>query len=397
MRIFIQLTLLAVVGLVLGFGLVECALRVFHLTAPLQYEPNPLFGWGHTPNAVVWRYQDGESVEVKINSRGLRDFDYQYEKSDRTYRIMVLGDSFSEAVQVPLENSFPKLVEATLSSKQTLLPSRIEVINAGASGYGTDNELLFFRSEGSKYKPDLVLLEFCICNDVRNNWFELENVDVGGFRKPYFVPAPDGLVLKNFPFVREASVATPIKLWLNRHVRLYPFLREARDRLMSVSRGAPSGIPLDYQVYLKDYPESWNTAWFVTGGLLRELKREVAAQGAALLVMIVPTRVQVYSKDWQQVLETYSDMEKHEWEIGKPNRLLRQILEQEGIGYVDLLPPFIQHANQSGPLLYLSSDGHWNREGHRLASEILSETLIHHSVLSDQFVQETHNTNSEVQ
>ncbi|NOT94683.1 MAG: hypothetical protein HOP00_00040 [Nitrospira sp.] len=397
MRIFIQLTLLAVVGLVLGFGLVESALRVFHLTAPLQYEPNPWFGWGHTPNAVVWRSQDGESVEVKINSRGLRDFDYQHEKPEGTYRIMVLGDSFSEAVQVSLENSFPKLIEAVLSGKQTLQPFRIEVINAGVSGYGTDNELLFFRSEGSRYKPDLVLLEFCICNDVRNNWFELENVDAGGFRKPYFVPGSDGLVLKSFPFERETDASTPIKLWLNKHVRLYPFLREARDRLMSVSSGAPSGIPLDYQVYLKDYPESWNTAWFVTGGLLRELKREVAAQGAVLFVMIVPTRVQVYSKDWQQVLETYSDMKKHEWEIGKPNRLLHQILEQERIGYVDLLPPFLQHANQSGPPLYLSSDGHWNREGHRLASGILAEELIHYSMLSAVSVEENRKTYSEVQ
>jgi len=396
MKTLIQLTLLTVIGLGFGLGFIEGALRVFHLTAPLQYEPNRWYGWGHTPNAVMWRNQDDGKVEVKINSRGLRDIDYQYEKADGTYRIMVLGDSFAEAMQVSLENSFPKLIEAALTSKQALQSSRIEVINTGTSGYGTDNELLFFRTEGSKYKPDLVLLEFCICNDVRNNWFELENVDAGGFRKPYFVPGQDGLVLKNYPFERETDAFTPIKSWLNRHVRLYPFLREARDRFMSASSGTASGIPLDYRVYLKDYPESWETAWRVTGGLLREIKKEVTAHGAGLFVVIVPTRFQVRSEDWQQVLETYSDMKNHEWDIEKPNRLLRQILEQEEIAYVDLLPSFRQYAKQSGAQLYLASDGHWNQEGHRLASDILTEELIHQPMLTGKSSQRICQTYPEV-
>jgi len=37
---------------------------------------------------------------------------------------------------------------------------RFEVLNAGVSNWGTDNPLLYFRSEGRKYRPDLVLLAF---------------------------------------------------------------------------------------------------------------------------------------------------------------------------------------------------------------------------------------------
>src|SRR6266545_4382433 len=192
--------LLIMVGLGFGLGLMEGTLRVFHLTAPLQYEPNPWFGWGHTPNGIAWRKQEGREVQVQTNTQGLRDdSSHTYQKPEGTYRIIVLGDSFAEATQVPLERSFPKLLEAALVNKEVPSESRVEVINAGTSGYGTDNEFLFFRTEGSKYNADLVLLEFCICNDVRNNWFELENIDAGGFCKPYFVPGPDGLLLKNYP------------------------------------------------------------------------------------------------------------------------------------------------------------------------------------------------------
>lgn len=376
MKNIIQSTALILVGLGLGLGLMEGALRILHITAPLQYEPDPRFGWGHTPNGSAWRKQDGREVQVQINAQGLRDSPHAYNKPEGVYRIIVLGDSFAEAVQVPLEASFPKLIETILMAKRLPSESGAEVINAGTSGYGTDNELLFFRTEGAKYKPDLVLLEFCICNDVRNNWYELENVDAGGFRKPYFAPEGNGLVLKSYPFPLHVTVITPLKEWLNRHVRLYPFLRETRDRLMSGSGPAGSGIPLDYQVYLKEYPESWKVAWRVTEGLLRELKREVSAHGARLFVAIVPTRLQVHAEDWGQTLEMYPQMKNHEWDLDKPNRMLGEILEREGIRYVDLLPSLRRHVAQTGAKLYLTSDGHWNEEGHRVASDIMVQELL---------------------
>lgn len=81
----------------------------------------------------------------------------------------MLGDSFTEAQQVPGERSFSELLEVGLSRA-----GPAEVINAGISGFGTDNALLFFEHEAYKYVPDLVVLAFCVCNDVRSNWYRLE-------------------------------------------------------------------------------------------------------------------------------------------------------------------------------------------------------------------------------
>lgn len=370
-----QILFLILLGLVIGAGITEFTIRIFHLSSELQYEPNAYFGWGHTPGSSVRKRQQDRMVEVTISTSGLRDYDHEYAKPSDVFRILVLGDSFAEAVQVPLEDSFPRLLDQSLNAEPYQGRQRVEVINAGTSGYGTDNELLFFRQEGKKYRPDLVLLEFCLCNDVRNNWYELENQDAGGFRKPYFTPGPNGLVLNRFPFERETTWLTPVKSWLNRHMRLYPFLREARDRMMHLQGGMASGIPLDYRVYLKEYPESWEVAWRVTRDLLRELNREVTASGSQLFVMMVPTRFQVRSDDWKQVLALYSDMQGKEWELDKPNRLLRDILEEEGISYVDLLQPFQKHASNSDVSTYLASDGHWNVTGHQLAAKILTEEL----------------------
>ena len=392
-----KIMLLVLIGIVLGMGIAECAIRIFHLSSELQYEPNPYYGWGHTPNSEILKHQPEGMVNVVTNSAGLRDEEHQYVKPHDVFRILVLGDSFAEAIQVPLQNSFPRLLQGLSNAKGIVGRLPVEVINSGTSGYGTDNELLFFRWEGKKYAPDVVILELCLCNDIRNNWYKLENVVVGGFKKPYFVPGADGdgLILQRFPFYREATLFAPVRSWLNRHVRLYPFLRESRDRLMAASGGASSAIPLDYQLYLKESSEEWDIAWHVTHGLLRELHRDVVASGARLFVMVVPTRFQVRSQDWRQVLETYGDMKNHEWEIDKPNRLLRQMLERERIDYVDLLSPFRKYTNQSDSSLYLASDGHWNREGHRLASQIIFEELTQRGMMAARTALETNQANSE--
>ena len=48
----------------------------------------------------------------------------------------------------------------------TLRPNqRVEVINAGVSAWGSDQALLWYRNEGAKYEPDLVILGFFPGND----------------------------------------------------------------------------------------------------------------------------------------------------------------------------------------------------------------------------------------
>ncbi len=99
-------------------------------------------------------------VPVQINSKGLRDYEYTYEKPVGTYRILVLGDSITFGWGVAFEKTFPKLLEAMLRERnnQTRKYTTVEVINAGIGNYNTRQELASLRKEGMKYEPDEVLL-----------------------------------------------------------------------------------------------------------------------------------------------------------------------------------------------------------------------------------------------
>src|SRR5688572_17412750 len=94
------------------------------------------------------------------------------------------------------------------------------------------------RTRGQKYHPAAVLLSFYIGNDVRNNWYPLEERDSGGPRKPVFDLTADGLTLERYPFVEHGSLKSHVKIFLSRHVRLYAFARDLRDRFRA--RDAPT-------------------------------------------------------------------------------------------------------------------------------------------------------------
>ncbi|MBF0301161.1 MAG: hypothetical protein HQK51_20805, partial [Oligoflexia bacterium] len=111
----------------------------------------------HRPNSY---FKDLYGVEVKINSKGLRDYEYTYNKSKDVYRILVLGDSITFGWGVNFNDTFCKVLEKNLNDSRHPLrhplrhPIRYEVINSGVGNYQLLEELNYLKIEGLKYKPD---------------------------------------------------------------------------------------------------------------------------------------------------------------------------------------------------------------------------------------------------
>ncbi|MFA5147122.1 MAG: GDSL-type esterase/lipase family protein [Candidatus Omnitrophota bacterium] len=103
-------------------------------------------------------FESDNGISYKINSKGLRDYEYGYAKESGTYRIVALGDSYMFGWGVNLEDSYPKRLERILNGKY---PGRkFEVINVSVYGYNTAQEFELLKREGMKYDPDLVILGF---------------------------------------------------------------------------------------------------------------------------------------------------------------------------------------------------------------------------------------------
>ena len=244
-------------GLSAGLIVAELTLRVSGYTSPLICVPDPELGWFHTPGDVFDWKVEGRTRRIRINSHGLRDTEHPYEKPPEVRRVLLLGDSFAEALQVDLEESVGKRLEHLLNERNRDGTHPYEVINGGVNGFGTDNELLFFRREGRKYESDLVLLAFYLGNDLRNNWYPLENKVIGESRKPHFEPSGDGIELRESPFVPHSSLRTRLRVFLNMHSRLRPFLMERWLRLQRDTESVGTEIPVDWQLVGLTFPGFW--------------------------------------------------------------------------------------------------------------------------------------------
>ena len=93
-----------------------------------------------------------------------------------------------------------KCFEAKAERHGASAGQRFEVIPAGVSGWGTDQQLLWFCKYGVAYQPDLVLLAFFPGNDFENNAEALGPANMGRVMKPFFRLENGELALSYYPF-----------------------------------------------------------------------------------------------------------------------------------------------------------------------------------------------------
>jgi hypothetical protein len=376
-RVFFQNASLAVGSLAITGGVLELAAR-WTETRPAEplaaaYTlPDPLLGWRHRPRARL-KTAHGDYV---INSMGLRERELGYRAVPGTRRVLVLGDSFAEGFSVRFSDAVSQVLERTLAARAC--PA--EVVNGGTVGYSTDQEYLFYREEGSRYGASVVAL-FVYYNDVLYNG----RGSVGTTPKPLFTFAGGAPRVKNTPLpaVAPFQAAVPPRphgsagvRWLRARLSTSaPGLYDGLARLRFWSPLPRSSPPLELQVYARDPPVEVDRAWEYTVHLLGLLQREAGRAGARLVVVYVPSKLEVSDRDWALTRRRYG-VDDTVWD----RRRLATLLAQAGArGGFPVLDPTAQlrAADQGwlgGP--YHSGGGHWNALGHKVVAARLAEFLV---------------------
>jgi len=283
---------------------------------------DPLLGWAHEPGQHGRFTHPDFTVDVAISSQGLRDEVYPYERTDK-HRMLVLGDSFAWGFGVQHDECFSEILEREHVDW--------EVIDAGVSGYGTDQELLYFRDQGVRFQPDVVLLLFHE-NDLYGNTI----AEAYWYSKPYFVLDDGTLELRNTPVPK-----TTIKQRCNRlfYGRTY-LLSRLWATLGQLTR------ELRRPFWSKSWTPESGSAWQLTGALIASLNESCTDAGARLVIASVPTEE-------------------------SPRDSLARVCEREKIAYLPLDDAFAA----AGGGLTFAHDGHWTPKGHRAAAAAIDAFL----------------------
>jgi len=339
-------------------------------------EHDPLLGWRKRPGSLVTYRHREFTVEVKVNRLGLRDPDRGYAAPEGCVRILALGDSFVEGYTVPLEQTVSQVLEASLRAEGR--PA--EVINGGTSGYSTDQEYLFYRTEGVRFSPRVVLVFFYYNDVLYNDRDRFAGqpkpllADRGGRPQLVHDPVPEPPPAPRARRVPEPQGSALLE-WL--HDRLFYGAPRAHQALASLGLWAPIARMREQpeiRVYDREPPPEIEAAWQRTSMLLEALAREAAAHEARLLVVYVPSRFEVDDHSWELTRILYG-VDEAVWDRAAVRRRLEQVGARAGFPVLDLTPALRRevHWPWRGP--YFDYDGHWNADGHRTAARAVREFL----------------------
>jgi lysophospholipase L1-like esterase len=319
-------SLLVVLSVAVSLAPAEVTFRLLgHRGEPITRISNiylvddPILDWRYVPNSEI---RSGRVV-YRYNGAGFRDTHHDVRKPAGIERIVVLGDSVTEGYEVEWADVFAQVLQSRLGD-------RYEVINIAAGGLNTPQEIHLFERVGSKYGPDLVVVNFVLN-------------DVDFYTK--FAPAQHAAEQADS---RIAMLNLPIHPGLKRLLKSSALIYFVKDRLESLrARLVGTGATDDY------YDRIWASEanrQKVTDGFskLAALQREGHFE---VLVIIWPlmTDYQTYRFGWV-----------HQW-VGRE-------AAKVGFAVIDLLPPLSSVPYRK---LQVSAEDsvHPNALGHRLAAE----------------------------
>jgi hypothetical protein len=380
---FASKLLLLGISVVLTLVFAEMVLRIAHIGYPslggklLFLRPDPYTGLLLKPGVSVQAFIENP-VTVHTNSAGFHDREHSKQKPPNTFRVAVLGDSFTEALQVAIEKTFSSALERELAGCPELKGKNVEVMNFGVSGYGTAQELQMLRHYAWDYSPDLVLLAFFTGNDTQNNSRPLQQDDY----RPYFLLQNGKLVLDdsfvNAPGFRSRFSSLNVFLsWSVAHSHLLQVAAAAKNYISqrNVEGVKTTEMGLSDDIYHEPTDPVWKDAWNVTDALIVEMRDEVKAKGAQFLVVTLSSSIQVDPDPTarEQLIKR----------LGVPNLFypddrVAQLSKREDIPVLTLAPVFLQYAQEHHAQLHGfrgNKQGHWNESAHQLGGELMAQKI----------------------
>ncbi|MBK7424456.1 MAG: hypothetical protein IPJ48_16010 [Propionivibrio sp.] len=294
---------LAVIALAISFAFAEITVRFLYKEDTVLFPRNNTdYQYGRytirgvRANAEYWHTSADGSWKFVTNSKGLRNTrDFTYAKPAGTIRVLSLGDSQTQGLEVRQEFTYSAVMERMLI-RQT---KGAEVINAGVSGFSNAEELVFLENEGIRYDPDVVVLGF-FANDFEDNF-------IAGL---FGLDAQNKLVEEKYehlPGVRIQKVIyrIPGVEWLGENSYFYSLLfnkvwnyfkeKFGTAAVQQAAKGAPAASvegAFEYAVPTSETlsPRQIALAW----ALIDRMHRFCAERGIRFIVVDIPVFIERY-------------------------------------------------------------------------------------------------------
>ncbi|MFA5935790.1 MAG: hypothetical protein WC787_02980 [Patescibacteria group bacterium] len=382
-RTVFKVLALSLFGIVFSLGLLEIGVRLSGFSASEMKTTDTKTGLRtYEPNSSrVYRTSCYENV-IETNNLGFHAYDYPRQKpsmsanGERVKRIVVIGDSFTEAVQVTREELFTTLLQKTLNALSTD-GFEYEVIPFGVNGNGSYANLQYLAAYGLSFEPDLVIDMFTEDNDPANDAY-LSDLDA-----KISATVASSASMGTAPTL---SAKQYLKGWTKKIVKksalvikVYSAYLGWKSKTNIEEATDVNALPLELQVQLAEMSPVVKDAWERQEKLLKAMRDLSTKNNAKFLVVSIASGSRIHDDLRTEYLKQFPDPSKVD--IAMPGKVLQDITARNEIPYLALYEGFREKTKTDMRLSGHSCDLHWNQVGHSWANDIISSHLLAHPEL----------------
>jgi lysophospholipase L1-like esterase len=320
-------------SLAISIVFAEIVCRIF----PQSNDSDPTYKLPHEQLSYLMK-PNTESVSIhghsiKINSHGLRDFEYPYKKEDEVFRILALGDSVTFSYGIDMEEGYTKVLEKRLNDLQNKKYKKIEVINTAHVGFKLHDEYNYLNLFGLKYSPDLIVV------GINSN--HLQGVSLSR------------IIIKDGMDYTPDSVMLSFPTWVKKTLRgshLYFAIgwwaREIRYKMRSPSNSKLGGASKEILSTTQEHFE--------------KIISLASKNTMPVLFLMLPSKIESIGKDY-----------------GGPEfyQLVKNLGKDSKAVVVDMMKPFAESMSKGDDLYEFKDPSHPNPKGHEILANGLFEKI----------------------
>ncbi|MBC8089650.1 MAG: SGNH/GDSL hydrolase family protein [Phycisphaerae bacterium] len=350
-------------SLLVGLFLGEVVVRT---VAPQQliefrsdiYRGADSLAWEHQPNVRGNRINTGErEIQLYTDAGGNRVAATGRTQADT--KVLLIGDSFAQALQVDYPQTFGALLEQRLPAKWGAL---VYVRNTGVSGWAGNHYAIKMRRELDRDTFQLAIVTVTLENDEEGGHI-VRPAKEPNLEHKFHVPTEwtfGGLV---------EALAYPINDALETRSHLFILVRHAFQQFLMKKGLSPLPLPV---WYYRDSLQS--VVWDSSSALLNEAAQAADAHHISTLFVLLPSSFQVNSADFNRYVIGFG-IDSTRIDLNQPNRLYKERLERYGRTVIDATPA-LRAANERGVRTHGRFDPHLSPEGHVLVAELIEAKAL---------------------
>jgi lysophospholipase L1-like esterase len=334
MKSLVLKALLVVSSILAIFFFGEIGLRLYFYLNPRPIYVEKKLGWRAMENyrrEGFLRDAGGQEYYAKVttDSHGFRLFG---NPCSEKVKILVIGDSFTHAIDVSDDKTYYGLIAGRLKNA--------EIFAYGALGYGSLQEYMILDEIVDKIRPRIVILQLCF-NDFFDNDYHLEkNTYNSGMTRPY-MDFQGNISYQNpadWPYVISSLIP---------YSQLVRFIT-AKIRGVWEKISNTGALRIEIESTIKPHA-GFKQSSAVTKQIMAKIKNRASA---SIIIAFSANEKEPYLSEF------------------------KQISMEEEFQFIDGIPEAVQAYGRQGLITRAADKDHWNEFGHKIVADKIYDYLI---------------------